>query len=76
VVGGGVLVVISAIGEFVSSILLYAYDSRPVSVEILSQLRMFRFGPAAALCVVVLGVITVVVGVAGRITAGAGRKKP
>jgi iron(III) transport system permease protein len=61
VVAGGVLVVISAVGEFVSSILLYAYDSRPVSVEILSQLRIFRFGPAAVYCVVVLGIILVLV---------------
>ena len=54
IVSGALLVVIAALGEFVSSILLYTYESRPISIEILSQLRAYNFGPAAAYCVVLL----------------------
>jgi iron(III) transport system permease protein len=60
---GVLLAGIMAVGEFVASILLYAYGSRPVSVEIFSQLRMFNIGHAAAysvvLLVLVLGMIAV-----------------
>jgi iron(III) transport system permease protein len=57
IVSGSLLTMIAALGEFVSSILLYTYSSRPISVEILSQLRGYNFGPAAAYCVVLLGMI-------------------
>jgi iron(III) transport system permease protein len=60
---GVLLAGIMAIGEFVASILLYSYNSRPVSVEIFSQLRMFNIGNAAAysvlLVVLVVGMIAV-----------------
>ncbi|MDH3252540.1 MAG: iron ABC transporter permease [Ignavibacteria bacterium] len=58
IVSGALLVAIASLGEFVSSILLYTYASRPISVEILSQLRSYNFGGAAAYCVVLLGIIT------------------
>jgi len=54
IVSGSLLTLIAALGEFVSSILLYSYSSRPVAVEILSQLRAYNFGSAAAYCVVLL----------------------
>ncbi len=54
IVSGSLLIMIAALGEFVSSILLYTYSSRPISVEILSQLRAYNFGPAAAYCVALL----------------------
>ncbi len=54
VVSGSLLIMIAALGEFVSSILLYTYASRPISVEILSQLRAYNFGPAAAYSVALL----------------------
>jgi len=57
IVSGCLLVTIAALGEFVSSILLYTYSSRPVSIEILSQLRGYNFGAAAAYCVLLLIVI-------------------
>jgi iron(III) transport system permease protein len=60
-------------GEFVSSILLYTYSSRPISVEILSQLRTFNFGAAAAYCVMLLVLILAIVSVANRF---AGQKSP
>ena len=63
VFSGILLAGIMAIGEFVASVLLYSFDSRPISVEIFSQLRMFNIGSAAAYSVVlmflVLGVIAV-----------------
>ncbi len=61
IVSGALLVVIASLGEFVSSILLYTYASRPISVEILSQLRSYNFGGAAAYCVVLLVIITILV---------------
>jgi len=54
IVSGALLVTISALGEFVSSILLYTYSSRPISVEILSELRSYDFGGAAAYSVILL----------------------
>ncbi len=54
IVSGGILVVIASIGEFVSSILLYTYANRPISIEILSQLRSYNFGGAAAYSVILL----------------------
>jgi iron(III) transport system permease protein len=71
IVSGALLTVISAIGEFVSSILLYTYSSRPISVEILSQLRTFNFGAAAAYCVMLLLLILVIVWVSNAIVSKA-----
>ena len=48
VIGGALLTFVTALGEFVSSIMLYVYGNRPISVEILSQLRLYEFGSAAA----------------------------
>ena len=63
---GGVLAFVGALGEFVSSILLYTYRSRPISVEILSQLRAFDFGAAAALGVILAFLMTLVFAFGGR----------
>ena len=68
-VSGGVLVLIGSLGEFVSSILLYTYDSRPVSVEILAQLRQFNIGAAAAYSVVLMLIILVLVRLSGGLLA-------
>jgi iron(III) transport system permease protein len=68
VLAGTLLVAITAVGEFVSSILLYTYSSRPVSVEILAQLRNFNFGAAAAYSVLLLAVILTLVGASGRLS--------
>ncbi len=69
IVSGCLLTMIAALGEFVSSILLYSYSSRPISMEILSQLRMFNFGAASAYSVLLLVIILVLVAAAGRVTA-------
>ena len=44
---GASLAFITALGDFVTSIVLYTYDTRPVSVEILSSLRLQDTGVAA-----------------------------
>jgi iron(III) transport system permease protein len=38
----------TALGDFVVSIVLYTFDTRPISIEILSALRMQATGVAAA----------------------------
>ena len=54
VVAGALLTFVAALGEFVSSIMLYVYSNRPISVEILAQLRLFDFGAAAAYSVLLM----------------------
>lgn len=64
VLAGTLLTFVTALGEFVSSIVLYVYSNRPISVEILSQLRLYEFGSAAAYSVflmVLIGASTLVV---------------
>ena len=60
IVSGALLALIAGLGEFVSSILLYTYDNRPISVEILAQLRLGNVGGAAVygvlLLILVIGV--------------------
>lgn len=63
---GGMLAFVTALGEFVSSILLYTHRSRPISIEILSQLRAFDFGAAAALGVVLVVLMGLVFAAGGR----------
>ena len=45
---GAILAFLAAIGDFVVSIVLYTYDTRPISIEILSSLRIQEIGVAAA----------------------------
>jgi iron(III) transport system permease protein len=45
---GALLAFVTALGEFVASVLLYTHRTRPISIAILSQLRAFDFGGAAA----------------------------
>ena len=44
----------TALGDFVTSIVLYTYDTRPISLEILSSLRQADVGVAAAYGVVLM----------------------
>ncbi|MCZ6727571.1 MAG: iron ABC transporter permease [Acidobacteria bacterium] len=44
---GASLAFITTLGDFVTSVVLYTYDTRPVSVEILSSLRLQDTGVAA-----------------------------
>lgn len=45
---GASLAFLAALGDFVVSIVLYTYDTRPISIEILSSLRLQEIGVAAA----------------------------
>ncbi len=59
VLAGTLLTFVAALGEFVSSIMLYVYSNRPISVEILAQLRLFDFGSAAAYSVLLMIMVVV-----------------
>jgi len=51
---GTMLAFVTALGEFVASILLYTHRTRPISMEILAQLRAFDFGAASAYAVLLI----------------------
>lgn len=55
---GAMAAFVIALGEFVSSILLYTYSNRPISVAIFSELRLFNLGSAAAYAIL----LTVLIG--------------
>ena len=48
VIAGAGLAFITMLGDFVTSIVLYTYDTRPISIEIQSSLRIQETGIAAA----------------------------
>ncbi len=50
------LAFITALGDFVTSIVLYTYDTRPISIEILSSLRLQDTGVAAVYGVLLMAV--------------------
>ena len=56
---GALLAFVTALGEFVASVLLYTHRTRPISVEMLSQLRAFDFGGAAAYGVLLIVLVAV-----------------
>lgn len=45
---GATLAFVTALGDFVTSIMLYTYETRPISLEILASLRQGEVGVAAA----------------------------
>ncbi|HMV33566.1 MAG TPA: ABC transporter permease subunit, partial [Gemmatimonadales bacterium] len=45
---GATLAFVTALGDFVTSIILYTYDTRPLSLEILASLRQGDVGISAA----------------------------
>ncbi|HEX3275229.1 MAG TPA: iron ABC transporter permease [Gemmatimonadales bacterium] len=67
---GASLAFVTAFGDFVTSIMLYTYDTRPISLEILSSLRQSDVGVAAAYGVVLMLVSALVFAV------GAERRRP
>lgn len=46
IAAGAALAFITALGDFIVSIVLYTYDTRPISIEILSSLRLQELGVA------------------------------
>jgi len=61
VIHASMLVFIACVGEFVSTILLYTFSTKTISVEIYSQLRLYNTGAAAAYGVILFAVVMVVV---------------
>lgn len=57
---GALLAFVTALGEFVASILLYTHRTRPISMAILSELRAFNFGGAAAYGVLLIALMALV----------------
>ena len=57
---GALLAFVTALGEFVASILLYTNRTRPISIEMLSQLRAFDFGGASAYGVLLIVLVALV----------------
>lgn len=59
-VAGATLAAVTAVGEFVASVVLYTHRNRPISVEILSQIRSLNFGTAAAYSVLLIGLVLLI----------------
>ena len=51
---GGALAFVTAVGDFVTSIVLYTFNTRPISIEILAALRDFDVGVAAVYGVILM----------------------
>ena len=64
---GGALAFVTALGDFVVSILLYTFETRPIAIEILSSLRTNDLGVAAAFGVVLMVVSAAALGVGARV---------
>jgi iron(III) transport system permease protein len=71
-VAGGTLAFVTSLGDFVTSIVLYTYDTRPISLEILSSLRQADVGVAAAYGVVLMVLSGLVFAAAADRDANAG----
>lgn len=58
-IAGALLAAVTAVGEFVASVVLYTHANRPISIEILAQLRALAFGTAAAYSVLLILLVLV-----------------
>jgi iron(III) transport system permease protein len=63
---GATLAFVTALGDFVTSIMLYTYDTRPISLEILGSLRQGDVGVAAAYGVLLMAASAVVFALGAR----------
>ena len=61
ILSGAMLVFINSVGEFVSTILLYTFSTKTISVEIYSQLRLYNTGAAAAYGVILFLLVMLIV---------------
>ena len=68
-VAGTMLAAVAAVGEFVASVVLWTYANRPISVEILQQVRDLSFGTAAAYSVLLI-LLVLVITLAARLAEG------
>jgi iron(III) transport system permease protein len=69
-VAGLGLAFITALGDFVTSIVLYTYETRPIAIEIQSSLRVQEFGVAA-----VYGVLLMVISALAFLLWGRGEAR-
>jgi iron(III) transport system permease protein len=58
-IAGALLAAVTAVGEFVASVVLYTHANRPISIEILAQLRALAFGTAAAYSVLLIVLVLI-----------------
>jgi iron(III) transport system permease protein len=72
---GASLAFITALGDFVASIVLYTLDTRPISIEILSSLRVQDLGGAAVYGVLLAAASTVAFLVWGESSAPSDERK-
>lgn len=61
ILSGAMLVFINSAGEFVSTIMLYTFSTKTISVEIYSQLRLYNTGAAAAYGVILFLLVMLIV---------------
>lgn len=66
VLSGTLLAFVQAVGEFPTSVLLYTLSNRPISIEIMNQLRMFNMGQAAAYGMIQVGIISIILFISYR----------
>ncbi|MBS8265697.1 iron ABC transporter permease [Mesobacillus boroniphilus] len=66
VLSGTLLAFVESVGEFPTSVLLYTISNRPISIEIMNQLRMFNMGQAAAYGMIQITLIAVVLLISNR----------
>lgn len=66
VLAGTLLAFIESVGEFPTSVLLYTISNRPISIEIMNQLRMFNMGQAAAYGMVQITLIVIVLFISNK----------
>lgn len=66
VLSGTLLAFIESVGEFPTSVLLYTLANRPISIEIMNQLRMFNMGQAAAYGMFQIALIAIVLFISNK----------
>ncbi|MCK1993994.1 iron ABC transporter permease [Peribacillus muralis] len=66
VLAGTLLAFIESVGEFPTSVLLYTISNRPISIEIMNQLRMFNMGQAAAYGMIQITLIVIVLYISNK----------
>jgi iron(III) transport system permease protein len=66
VAAGATLAFVTALGDFVTSIILYTYDTRPLSLEILASLRQGDVGVASAYGVLLMALAALVFALGGE----------
>jgi iron(III) transport system permease protein len=59
-IAGALLGAVTAVGDFVTSIVLYTHANRPISLEILAQLRALAFGTAAGYSVLLIILVALI----------------